>query len=55
MRETYVDNYLYKPKLRTDRSTEEIEYENQKKDCVFRPQTNTKQHNVAVSKIKLYI
>jgi hypothetical protein len=26
-REKYVDNYLYKPKLRTDRSTDEIEYE----------------------------
>jgi hypothetical protein len=53
-REQYVDNYLYKPKLRADRSTEEIEYEKQKKDCSFKP-TLSKGHNVAVSKIKLYI
>ena len=26
-REKYVDNYLYKPKLRMDRSTDEIEFE----------------------------
>ena len=54
-RENYVDNYLYKPKIRQDRSTEEVEYENQKNECHFKPQTLNKHRNVAVSKIKLYI
>jgi hypothetical protein len=56
-REMYVDNHLYKPKVRTDRSKEEIEFEKQKSECLFKPQQLSKKNynNVAVSKIKLYI
>ena len=51
---SYVDNYLYKPKQRFDKTSSDIEFEAQKKNCSFKPKLkNTK--TIATSKIKLYI
>ena len=48
----YVENYLYKPKPRVDRNRLDIEYEQQKRDCKFKPELTSKR---AESRVKVYI
>ena len=40
----YVQENLYKPKFRQDRTAEEIEYENNKSELTFKPTFYTKQN-----------
>jgi len=42
---SYVTQHLYKPRLRSDREKNEIEYEKSKKECTFKPIFYSKQQS----------